>query len=266
MAPIGDDRYEAGEFDRSRIEGVDEDLVVRPFGRKGEFQSTRAFDIEAMQFHFGMQPVEVVGTTDADGDGVTQEVLVGELSALSIFATTLERPRQEPSKLAQRGRQQFEAIGCADCHRPHLDTVNKFLYYSYPEVPTDPFANNYYVVDLRQTASKFDSSPQGGIRVELFSDLKRHDMGPGLAESTGGPLDSFFITARLWGVADTAPYLHDGRAQTLRDAIMMHGGEALNARNAFAALSTARQTDVVAFLRSLRTPKEPAAGLNVGDL
>ena len=133
-------------------------------------------------------------------------------------------------------------------------------------MPTDPFANNYYVVDLRQTASKFDSSPQGGIRVELFSDLKRHDMGPGLAESTGGPLDSFFITARLWGVADTAPYLHDGRAQTLRDAIMMHGGEALNARNAFAALSTARQTDVVAFLRSLRTPKEPAAGLNVGDL
>ena len=92
--------WSQGVFDLSQVVGVADDLVVRPFGRKGEFQSTRAFDIEAMQFHFGMQPVEVVGTTDADGDGVTQEVLVGELSALSIFATTLERPRQEPSKLA----------------------------------------------------------------------------------------------------------------------------------------------------------------------
>ena len=77
-----------------------------------------------------------------------------------------------------------------------------------------------------QDILRFRQVPDGGLRVELFSDLKRHDMGPELAESFGSDLDARFITARLWGVADTAPYLHDGRAHTLRDAIMMNGGEA----------------------------------------
>jgi CxxC motif-containing protein (DUF1111 family) len=88
--------------------------------------------------------------------------------------------------------------------------------------------------------------------------LKRHDMGAQLAESTGGPLDRQFITARLWGIADTAPYLHDGRATTLTDAILLHGGEAQAARDGFAALSPQGRLALLAFLRSLRTPLHPA--------
>ena len=61
-------------------------------------------------------------------------------------------------------------------------------------------------------------------------------MGAELSESTGGGLDRWFTTARLWGVADSAPYLHDGRATTLADAIRMHGGEAEDARGAFVDL------------------------------
>lgn len=254
-------------FDTSQVEGVDHDLVVRPFGRKGEFLSVRAFDIEAMQFHFGMQPVEVVGTADADGDGVALEVFVGELSALSIFATTLERPVRTTSQRARRGRQVFAAIGCAECHTPNINTNSRLLTYSFPEVPEDPTANVYYAVDLVTAAAGFTPAPAtGGIRVPMFSDLKRHDMGPDLAETTGNPLDREFITARLWGVADTAPYLHDGRALTLREAILMHGGEALAARNAFAALPLHRQQLVIDFLGSLRTPRNPARGLSTKHL
>ena len=48
-----------GTCDTSQVAGMDADLVVRPFGRKGEFATVRAFDVEAMTFHFGMEPVEL---------------------------------------------------------------------------------------------------------------------------------------------------------------------------------------------------------------
>ena len=109
------------------------------------------------------------------------------------------------------------------------------------------------------SADQYDS-------IAMFSDLKRHEMGPKLSESFESPLDPWFITPRLWGIADTAPYLHDGRALTLRDAILMHGGEALQARNNFAALPPHRQEFLSRFLESLRTPANPAAGLSTKHL
>ncbi len=251
------------DYDTSGVVGVDEDLVVRPFGRKGEFPTVRAFDVEAVQFHFGMQPVEAVGAgVDGDNDGVADEFLVGELSALSIFATNLERPRMDPlTPEAQAGFELFMQIGCAGCHEPVKDTVLQKLPHAFPEVHNDPLANVYYESDLLAGPAGFEPSPLGGIRVPLFSDLKRHDMGPGLAETFGKPLDSSFITARLWGVADTAPYLHDGRALTLTDAILLHGGEAQTVRDTFDGLAAQDRVRILSFLRSLRTPTDPADDL-----
>ena len=57
-----------------------------------------------------------------------------------------------------------------------------------------------------------------------------------------------FGTKELWGVACTGPWLHDGRATTLREAIMLHGGEAEASRNAFAKLDESGQKNLVAFL------------------
>lgn len=257
-------RYQDGEFDTSAVEGIDEDLVVRPFGRKGEFATVREFALGALRFHQGMEPVELVGAdVDADGDGVVNEVLVGEVSALEIFSTTLERPRREwRTRRVRRGERLFRGIGCADCHRPTLATRGRLLPYRYPEVPTDPDANVYYRVDLTPGASGFRRAPRGGIRVPLYADLKRHDMGPELAESFGSDLDRDFTTARLWGVADTAPYLHDGRALTLREAILLHGGEAEAARDAFAALHERQKRPLLEFLESLRTPPQTATDLD----
>ena len=261
----GSIRYDAQTqtFDTSRVEGVDADLVVRPFGRKGEFATVRAFGAAAMDFHFGMQPVERVGAgVDDDGDGVADEIFVGELSALHVFGTQLERPViEEWTTEARRGLRAFDAIGCASCHVPRLQTHGRELRYRFPEVEEDPSSNVYLRVDLASSTAGFDAAGATGLDIPLFSDLKRHDMGAGLSESTGSSRDSWFITPRLWGVADSAPYLHDGRATTLTDAILAHGGEGQAARDGFAALDQVDQVALVTFLKRLRTPAAPAADI-----
>jgi hypothetical protein len=257
-------RTALGGFDFSQVHGVDNDLVVRPFGRKGEFPTVRAFDVAAMQFHFGMQPIEAVGSgADDDGDGVVDEVMVGELSALHLFNVTLRRPFEEaPTPETQAGQDVFLSAGCAVCHVPALETQKRFLPMTFPEVEQRPFENTFYNVDLGAAGNvKFAAVPGSGLRIDLFSDLKRHDMGLLLAESAGSVLDSEFITARLWGVADTAPYLHDGRALTLTEAILFHGGEAQASRDSFASLADTDKIRLLTYLRSLRTPLDPTGGL-----
>lgn len=248
-----------GDFDVSGVEGIDDNLVVQPFGRKGNNQSVREFDLGAFQFHQGMQPSEIVGAgVDADNDGVADELIPGEISAVHIFGVTLERP------LAQRGgpdeamgRSTFLSIGCADCHVPRLFTDSRFLPMSFPEVDTDPYANVFMQIDLSQEPPAF--RPVGnGLAVDLFSDLKRHDMGPDLAEMTGHELDPFFVTPRLWGIADSGPYLHDGRALTLTEAILAHGGEGAASAADFSALSDTDKANLLKFLRTLRTPRNAA--------
>ncbi len=161
---------------------------------------------------------------------------------------------------ASRGRAIFRDIGCADCHRPALRTQSRFLSLSFPEVPTDPSANTYLSIDLSAPPTSFRRLRRG-IRVAMFSDLKRHDLGEGLAETTGSPLDFFFVTPRLWGVADSAPYLHDGRAPTLTAAILAHGGEAQQSRDDFEALFDHEREAILAFLRTLRVPRHPNRNL-----
>jgi hypothetical protein len=242
-------------------QGIDEDLVVRPFGRKGENFSMRDFDRGAMQFHFGIQPNEVFGAnTDEDGDGFQNEVTEGEMSALHFFDVHNPVPRFDAhDNTAQYGFQVFDTVGCTNCHIPELQTGSKNLPLAHPEMADDPSANVYFNVDLKKVG--FSSAPGGGVRVPLFADLKRHDMGPRLAETFeagGGHIpDEHFTTARLWGIADTAPYLHDGRALSLEEAIDFHGGEAQQVRDDFFNLSRSDQEALISFLLSLRVPDEP---------
>jgi hypothetical protein len=261
-----------GNVDMSHVQGIgpehmesvtpEEALVVRPFGRKGDNFTMRDFDRGAMQFHFGMQPVEVVGeNVDADGDGVANEITVDEMSFLHVFDVTNPVPRVDAiDSSALAGFQTFQSIGCANCHKPVLKTRGHLLPLAIPEVATDPAANVYRRIDLVTVG--FPAVPgEDGVFVPFFADLKRHDMGPRLAESfesdRRGNSNSVFTTARLWGIADTAPYLHDGRATTLSEAIEFHGGEAQAARDAFLALSHAQQDNLIHFLGKLRTPDHP---------
>jgi CxxC motif-containing protein (DUF1111 family) len=103
------------------------------------------------------------------------------------------------------------------------------------------------------------SSPPGTTPIFLYSDLKRHEMGAALADDVdetlpdgGGAVTAGqWLTRPLWGVADTAPYLHDGRAATLHDAIVLHGGEAAGSRDAYLLLDDDDRASLRLFLLSL---------------
>ncbi len=234
---------------------IDEDLAVRPFGRKGENFTIRDFDRGAMAFHFGIQSLDVFDPgTDPDGDGITDELTIGEMSALSVFLATTPRPKMAKLKGdAVAGQVLFGSLGCVSCHIPEMQTESKFLTQSFPDIATDPDANVFMKINLSRKPANFKKSGPGLV-IPLYADLKRHNMGPELAETTGGELDPFFTTARLWGIADSAPYLHDGRAATLTEAILAHGGEALAIRNNFEGLADQQRIELLSFLRSLKLP------------
>ncbi len=227
-------------------------MVVAPFGRKGDAKTSRTFDVGALSFHMGMA---VDSGVDHDNDGVINEITEGELSALSVFVGTTQTPfAKHPNRNARRGRQIMQDIGCTECHVPKMQTNSKFVGFRSPEVSQDPTANVHTTVDLTKKPMHFKPNHQGGVTVPLYADLKRHYMGAELAEFDG---DAMFTTMRLWGVADTAPYLHDGRALTISDAIQKHGqpdSEAFDAVNNFNGLSISDQKAVLAFLDTLRTP------------
>jgi Di-haem oxidoreductase, putative peroxidase len=246
-------------------------LVVRPFGRKGENFSMRDFDRGAMQFHFGIQPVEVpgIGHLDEDQDLIIDEVTEAEMTVLHIFDVTNPVPVQaarDPS--AEHGFEVFKDIGCKNCHRPEMTTYYRTLPLAFPEVAENPDAYVYRTISLTKVG--FAPVVHGGVTVPLFADLKRHKMGgngggDGLKEDFDDErrelFNDEFTTARLWGIADTAPYLHDGRATTLFQAILLHGGEAQPVRNAFVNLPPLSQTDLLNFLKTLHAPDHPDAEL-----
>lgn len=181
-----------------------------------------------------------------------------------------------------RGGLRFLQIGCASCHRPILG-IDDPVFNEPSENPNyrdDPFpagqdpvarkVDPAFPVSFDLTEDQPDNVielPGGGVfrlgslrknghgggLVELYGDLKLHDMGPALAETIDetGTGASVWITKELWGVGSTAPYLHDGRASTLTEAILAHGGDAQNSRNAFAALDIGARKDLVAFLDNL---------------
>ena len=246
----------SGDCDFSGVEGVRDDLVVRPFGHRGANPTFRAVATGAAIFHLGMESVETVQGAglgaDPDGDGIEDELLLGEISAMSIWAASLRPPVElRKNASARRGKQIFEgsSLGCAGCHIPQYVTNTSILSFAFPEVPTDPSVNVYKEIDLRRFHYR---RARRGVRVRVYSDFKTHDMG---SDFSSNPVP--FVTAKLWGVADTAPYLHDGRATTLGAAILGHGGEAHFSATAYDQLRLADKTDLIAFLKTLRNPRNP---------
>lgn len=270
-----------GTLDTSGVEGVDADLVVKPFGWKGHQATLRGMAEESLHIHQGLLSKRVQlavrdGTTDAtpygsgrwddvDQDGVSLEIDDGMLTTVVGYFSQLEapviRPPRDPGLLDAfaAGRARFEAIGCAGCHVPTLELEDAKLDAQQRDGANLP----PFVIDVAKDGDgpkvepKY-AGPRTPYLVNLFSDLKRHDMGPGLAtpSAQGTIAASVFLTRPLWGLAETAPYLHDGRAPTVHDAIVLHGGEAVGARDAYLALDEPARGTVRVFLASLsRQPK-----------
>ncbi len=154
------------------------------------------------------------------------ELSDSELFDLVSFVLLLAAPEpDEPSAATERGSEAFREIGCDKCH---LSTLQ---------------------------------SPRGAIPA--YSDLLLHDMGDELADGfpMGEASGREFRTQPLWGVAVSSPYLHDGRADTIDDAIRWHGGEAAAMRDAYVALPSEERDDLIAFLESLGGRKQQVTGL-----
>jgi len=262
-----------GTVDTRGLRGVDEDLVIKPFGWKGHTARLRRFGERAARVHFGVQSHVLAlehrddpdpglfGWShkwyDPDGDGRSRELEEGTLTALAVYLALLEAPIILPptdSKLRERwarGSQMFDKIGCSDCHKRSL-RLSSAIWIEHPDT-TD-------AAGMRIHLLKDGEPPRATLEaVALFSDLKRHDMGDELADPFDDPTGvgaSIFLTRPLWGLAETAPYLHDGRAATLHEAIVAHGGEAATQQAEYVGSSREEQANLQLFLLSLtRQPK-----------
>jgi len=78
-------------------------------------------------------------------------------------------------------------------------------------------------------------------------------------ELTEQPSPGEWRTAPLWGVSDSGPYLHDGRADTLDQAISMHGGEAVDVAARYTGAPAKDKEAIIAFLKTLQAPKQPTS-------
>jgi CxxC motif-containing protein (DUF1111 family) len=170
----------------------------------------------------------------ADGGAEISDELLADATAY-IRALSVPPRTEYRDPAALRGKALFEAARCGACHVPSLVTAT-------------------------------DAEPRelAGQVIQPFSDLLLHDLGDGLAD----PGHAEWRTAPLWGLgfadhalgdaasstdpnrrSGVARYLHDGRARTLMEAILWHGGEADAARKAVVAMTAAEREDLLVYLR-----------------
>jgi CxxC motif-containing protein (DUF1111 family) len=147
-----------------------------------------------------------------------------DIARFTDFMQLLAPPPTVPlTAQAEEGQDLFTQIDCVACHKPSM-----------------------------QTGPSTVSAALAFKTVHLYSDLLLHNMGSlndNIAQADAQPNE--MRTAPLWGLRARAPYLHDGRASTIMQAILFHDGEALTIRNRFAALSASQQEAIIAFLESI---------------
>jgi len=178
------------------------------------------------------------GIQEADLTALTQYMQLLAVPAQRSLASGFPKgvmPTEEhrvDAVQVQAGRKVFDALRCAACHTAEMKT-----------------GKNHPFAELRDQT------------IRPFTDLLLHDMGPALADSLpeGQAQGAMWRTSPLWGIGYTdkvqastpVGYLHDGRARTLTEAILWHGGEAEKSRQRFEQLPKSDRDALLAWLRSL---------------
>ncbi len=264
-----------GMLDLTKIDGVDADLVIRPFTQKGVMTSLRQFTVNALNHHHGIQAVERfgkrwTGEDDFDGDGVAEEIADADIAALVAWQAGLQPPiRSSPEdddwqKAAERGNAVFDELQCSTCHIRALPLSS--LEFADPG-PVDMAgtlrngeseADAVYDLSLLEWAKDLPRDEEGNWLVPLFGDLKRHTIADQEVSAFGNELlaqrfveRNVFMTTELWGLESTAPYGHRNDMTTIDEAIRAHGGEARASRDAYIAAEEADRSALIAFLRTL---------------
>jgi mono/diheme cytochrome c family protein len=262
------------------------------FGWKAQTPSLRDFVLTACAVELGLEvPGHHQGgvpqrpNTTAKGLDLTAE----ECNDLVAYVRDLPRPveRRPPAASDAReidaGRRLFAAIGCATCHTPRLGEVDgiysDLLLHDLGQTLGD--TGQYSVFDPSSSEEEFVDEGAGPIakgeaaappespsrRDPLIVNLTAAQRTPPspaepatMKRPTTGPASRFeWRTPPLWGFRDSGPYLHDGRADTLEQAVALHGGEAAGIARSFFGLRNPKRRQIEAFLKSLSAPPPDAA-------
>jgi CxxC motif-containing protein (DUF1111 family) len=208
---------------------------VGKFGWKAQFATLEEFVASACANELGLgNPVMEQAKPWAHGSyaKVAPDLDQTQFRAMVAFVDTLPRPTEvvplDPKKCGEveRGKMLFKQVGCAVCHTPDIGGVEGI----------------YSDFLLHQVA---DSSQLGGYAEVPTTPLPH-----------GHPLPDEWKTPPLWGVADSAPYFHDGGSRTLEDAILRHQGNAAIVTRAFQSLPSTDKEAIISFLKSLKAPAD----------
>ncbi len=271
-----------GSVDSSGVQGVDEDLIIRPFSQKGAAVSLREFTNNAANHHHGMTSNDrTEEDRDPDFDLRVNELTIGDITALTLFQATLPAPvevlppTEEEREAAALGRELFNTVGCSHCHIPALPLASIEFTEPGPFNPRDPLNRSDDLrpedvaellrVDLSKFSKNLERDEDGNYLVPAFTDLKRHDMGEFLDNEAleqdfqrpEAPLEKLiptemWLTRKLWGFTSEPPFLHHGRATLISEAIAAHGGDAEDSRRSFEALLDYEQASLIEFLQTLQ--------------
>jgi hypothetical protein len=226
-------------------------------------------------------PLAEDAADDPDNDGIVNEIPASIVDHLEFYLLNYFKPGQyEQTQQTSRGRDQFTSIGCARCHVPDL-RINRDRRVADVETVYDKqrgifnslFATAQPLFTPVNDSNVFPSwkKPNGAsfLVKNIFTDFQRHDIGASFYEKNyDGTMRTALMTTALWGVGSTPSYGHDGRSINLMEVILRHGGEALDARTAFASLNASKQQDLIAFLNSLIVfpPDDTASNLDPGNV
>ena len=210
---------------------------VGKFGWKAQFATLEEFVAAACANELGLgtpsteQAKPLVGANPGTGPDLDKK----QFRSLVAFVKTLPKPVEVAGdSSAVRGKGLFGAVGCAVCHVPDMGGVkgvySDFLLYTLEDPPKPGSGGDY------------GSGPPPQLQLPARPD--------------DDPKPDEWKTPTLWGVADSAPYLHDGSAPTLADAILRHRGDAGSVTEKYNALSPGDRAAVVAFLGTLKAPPD----------
>lgn len=182
---------------------------------------------------FDMQDPVNYAITNVNVDPIADpELSAATVQNVVFYLQTLKAPlpRNQDQSMVQAGKLLFEDIGCAHCHLPTLTSGFS---------PIEPLSQKVF---------------------HPYTDMLLHDMGPMLDDGfvEASEMSSEWRTPPLWGIGlsensqgGAIHLLHDGRAKSLEEAILLHGGEAEKSKESFAGLGPQEQQQLINFLESL---------------
>lgn len=232
-------KVDEGDSDGDGISGkanfvwnpITQQIELGRFGWKANTSTTELQVASAYHDDMGITSPYLAIDSPSDGYDDDPEISQAIIDQTTFYCRTLAVPaaRKVEDYNVNRGYELFQQLNCSACHTPRQQTEN---------TPIAALSHQVFYP---------------------FTDLLLHDMGEDLADNRPDyrANGKEWKTRPLWGIGlqqivnGHTEYLHDGRARSITEAILWHGGEAENAKNQFKNLPTQDRVDLITFLNSL---------------